>query len=60
MKNKIKRKKFEKAVWNDRARDGLPTNPLADPSCKSCRGHGIVDAGYFLCVLENCPDCYNK
>lgn len=50
---------FEAAKW-ETASDGMPKNPLADKNCKTCKGHGVCDAGFNTgCILINCPDCHN-
>lgn len=39
-------------------KDGMgPENPKADPTCKKCSGHGILDDGDgYGCVFVDC-DC---
>lgn len=60
MKDEAKRKEFEKAEWKFDARDGLYCKLQADPDCKTCNGHGLVDVGHYACMLDDCPDCWLK
>lgn len=44
--------------WKISPTDGLPYDPKADPKCKTCGGHGVVDSGCnYGCILESCPTC---
>lgn len=48
------------AQWT-MASDGMPENKDADPNCKVCKGHGVVDTGeWFGCILDNCPECLDE
>jgi hypothetical protein len=55
----LKRIQFEKAKWVP-DKYGYPINPEADPICKECGGHGVVDIGETGCMLENCSKCYTN
>ena len=38
-----------------------PGNKFADPSCKTCKGHGVVDEGLeWGATYILCPDCWKN
>jgi len=57
--SKEKRKEFERTKWVTNRVNLMFENPKADPDCKSCNGHGVIDEGHFTgSTLINCSDCW--
>lgn len=54
-----RRREFERADWV-RGADCYPENPKADPSCRKCNGHGILDDGDLAFMPVNCDVCWKR